>query len=140
MGNCKNKRPVTALLAPIVNLPAGRAVLASSFGDHDPVHHALRHDTRSLCLRAPKTATRSLDHIKPGTSNPQRAVQMDAHFAVSLQIQHLHATCAWRMKASVQKWQEGIGGALKTAKALTTDQTAPRATTIELQDESASPF
>ncbi len=37
---------------------------------------------------------------------------MDAHFAVSLQIQTLRCTCARRMLASGQKWQEGIGVAL----------------------------
>ena len=39
---------------------------------------------------------------------------MDAHFAVSLQIQHLRCTCARRMLASDQKWQEGSGVALTT--------------------------
>ena len=37
---------------------------------------------------------------------------MDAHFAVSFQIQNLRSTCARRMLASDQKWQEGSGVAL----------------------------
>ena len=37
---------------------------------------------------------------------------MDAHFAVSSKIQNLRSTCARRMPASDQKWQEGVGVAL----------------------------
>ena len=37
---------------------------------------------------------------------------MDAHFAVSFQIQHLHRTFARRMAGSGQQWQEGVGVAL----------------------------
>jgi hypothetical protein len=41
---------------------------------------------------------------------------MDAHFAAYFQIQHLRCTCARRMLASDQKWQEGIGVALTVNK------------------------
>ena len=37
---------------------------------------------------------------------------MDAHFAVSLQIQFLRRTCVRRMTGSGQKWQKGVGVAL----------------------------
>ena len=37
---------------------------------------------------------------------------MDAPFAVSLQIQHLHCTFARRMAGSGQQWQKVVGVAL----------------------------
>ena len=37
---------------------------------------------------------------------------MDAHFAVSLQSQHLRDTAARRMPGSNQQWQKGDGVAL----------------------------
>ncbi len=73
------------LLAPIVDLPAGRAVFARNFSDLNPGHHALCRDTRPLCLRAPTTTARPLDYLKPGNPSPHRAAQLDAHFAVYFQ-------------------------------------------------------
>lgn len=47
-----------------------------------------------------------------GNRNVRRAAQLHDHFAVSRQIQNLRCTCARRMKASGQEWQEGSCGAL----------------------------
>jgi hypothetical protein len=73
------------LLAPIVNLPAGRAMLVRNIGHRHAGHHAFRRDPCPLCLRAPPPATWPLDHFQPGNPNTFRAVQMDAHFAVYFQ-------------------------------------------------------
>ena len=107
------QKVVVNLLAPIVNLPTCRAMLARNIGNRHAEHHAFRRDPCPLCLRAPPPTTQPLDHFQPGNPNTFRAVQMDAHFAVSLQIQNLRRTSARRMQASGQKWQEGVGVALK---------------------------
>jgi uncharacterized protein (DUF1501 family) len=54
---------------------------------------------------------------------------MDAHFAVSFQIQHLHRTFEPRMAVSGQKWQEVVGVALtiypRTARDVSNRETQP---------------
>jgi len=61
--------PFAYLLAPIVNLPTCRAVLARNIGYNHPGHHTFHRDPRPLCLRAPTTTARPLDHLKPGNHN-----------------------------------------------------------------------
>jgi hypothetical protein len=59
----------TQLFAPIINLPAGGAMLARDIGDLHPRHHALRRDPRPLSLRPPPTPAGTFDHLKPGNPN-----------------------------------------------------------------------
>jgi hypothetical protein len=42
---------------------------------------------------------------------------MDAHFAVSLQIQHPRHAHVRRLAGSAQKWQKGVGVALTVIRA-----------------------
>ena len=70
------------LLAPIVYLPARRAMLARYISDHHTGHHALNRYRRPLCLPAPQTTARPPDHLKPRSSHPNRGAELDAHFAV----------------------------------------------------------
>lgn len=100
------------LLAPIVNLPTCRAIPPRNIGYRHAGHQAFRRDPCTLCLRAPPPTTRPLDYFQPGNPNAHRAAKLDAHFAVSFEIQHLNSTCAPRMQASGQKRQEGVSVAL----------------------------
>ena len=49
---------------------------------------------------------------------------MDAHFAVSFQIQHLHRTFARRMAVAGQQWQEVVGVALTSVHVLSLERPA----------------
>jgi len=75
---------------------------------HQPLQCSRRRRDRSrgLNLKGKEALTSKAAFLQ------QCLVQMDAHFAVSLQIQHLRRKCARRMKASGQKWQEGGAVAL----------------------------
>ena len=78
---------------------------------------SFRRDPRPLRLRASPSPDRSLDHLQPRNPTACRAVQMDAHFAVSFQVQtsNAHARgewpgqitngrrgAAWRLRRSAQ--------------------------------------
>ncbi len=92
-------------------------MLARNIGHCHPGHLAFRRNPCALSSRAPQPPTGSLDHFQPRNPKTSWAVQMDAHFAVSIKIQHLRAKHARRMHRSRQKWQEGVGVALTLDRA-----------------------
>ena len=65
----QNQVAFAYLPAPIVDLPAGGAVLACNIGDLHTRHHAFRRDPRPLGLRPPPTPAGAFDHLEPGNSN-----------------------------------------------------------------------
>jgi hypothetical protein len=67
---------------------------------------ALRRDPRPVRLRAPTPTARPLDHLQPRNPNTLRAVQVDAHFAVSVQIRSLRATYGIRR----EQWPDQMSG------------------------------
>src|SRR6056297_3817135 len=102
-------------LAPVVDLPAGGAVLARDIGQPHPRHHALRRNPRPLGLRAPATpAGPSITSSRetPAPLEPSRWTPILPSLSKIQSLRHAHAR---RMAGSDQNWQKVIGVALTIA-------------------------
>ena len=65
---------------------------------------------------------------------------MDAHFAVSFQIQNLRHPHPRKVPGSTQKWQEGIGVALTEVRALASQDKNGGKRWLEVRDYNKDEF